>query len=395
MAAAINLIVIEPEYHPEVLRSLVLVALEVEQVELSVFTSQSLWNRAFKEPPQEVKTFLAPHSKEVFPLLQEKKALLEKADIVWFNTLATQYKAFIKLGLKHPQLVLRVHNTASAFQAWRHFLWPRTPYSLFKTLSHLLRIELLAAAIFYRKRALQKFDFFLFPTDAIARSAAVEFKVLPGKILQPSLPLVTRESNLARNGQHKPLPSQKTIAIPGSFNLKRRDYVSVYQSLKELPPQKDKLHIHFLGPVQGRPAERLRQKMQSLHRRDLKLYFYQDFVPEDTFQAVIEKAWFLLLPLHQSVRYRIFEERYGASKVSGSVNDVIRFGKPALIPHFYPIPQGLEALFKAYQAPNDLAVKINSWLIKPPEQSTNGLAVYAVKEQALLLEQLLHKIIRA
>ena len=395
MAASIKLAIIEPEYHPEVLRSLVLVALAVEEVEVTVFTSQSLWNRAFKNPSREVTTFLAAHSKEVFPLLQEKKALLEEADVVWFNTLATQYKAFIKLGLKNPRLVLRVHNAASAFQTWRHFLWPRTLYTLFKTVSHLLRIELWASAIFYRRRALEKFDYFVFPTDSIARSAMDELEVPAAKVLQPSLPLVARERSLSGTRRHKHLPDQNTIAIPGSFNLKRRDYQSVYQSLKELPPQEVTLHLHFLGPVQGNPAERLRQEMQSLDRKDLKLYFYQTFVPEETFQKVIEQASFLLLPLHQEVRYRIFRERYGATKVSGSVNDVIRFGKPALIPHFYPIPQGLESIFYNFQGPQELAVKLDKWLKKPPKLSSGGLEAYDVGQQASLLKQLLRKVMEA
>lgn len=391
MANSIKLTVVEPEYHPEVLRSIVSVALATEEVQLRVFTSDQIWSKAFKNPPQGLNLHLTSSRKNIFGLIQEHKDVLENEDVVLFNTLATHYKAFANLKLQKPRTILRIHNAASTFQTWRHFLWPKSLYIAFKTISHILRIELRGGALFYRRKALLAFDRYLFPTDDIAHYVINNLNISYHKLLIPSLPFVATDTNKEQGGTTPTNAAEKIVAIPGSFNLKRRNYSIVYKAIKKLPPQEKTLHLHFLGPVQGKPAKALKQKISSLRRPDVKLYFYEKFVSEHSFNKIINQANFLILPLRDTVRYRIFQEQYGKTKVSGSVNDAIRFGKPALIPHFYPIPTALRPLFADYNDAKDLAQKIDSWLKNPPVPSLNCLNSYTVSEQAILLKELLKK----
>ena len=151
------------------------------------------------------------------------------------------------------------------------------------------------------------------------------------------------------------------ITIPGNISDKNRDYDLLLRAIKLLDINVD-INFHFLGDNKSYYAKTIMKKIDKISRQGLKFYFYNSFIEQKQFDDILRDSDFLILPFKKTMHYQIFKERMGHSCVSGSINDMVRFSIPSLIPKFYPLDKGLDKFTEQFESAIELALHINTWI---------------------------------
>lgn len=152
------------------------------------------------------------------------------------------------------------------------------------------------------------------------------------------LPFLWNES------QSKPTSEGFQIVIPGTVNLRSRDYQMVNRVLELLASRdlKSGLKVILLGKINGKSERHLLYTMQKICGAAIELSYFTKAIDSQTFDHIMEEADLLWLPLHQQWQYGVVMEEGGISCLSGNIGDWVRFGKKALVPAHYPSPEILE-----------------------------------------------------
>ncbi|HEX2935862.1 MAG TPA: hypothetical protein VHO72_10955 [Bacteroidales bacterium] len=118
------------------------------------------------------------------------------------------------------------------------------------------------------------------------------------------------------------------IVIPGSVDIKRRDYFFVREIAERL---KDLTHIRFvlLGKPYGDEAAALVSKLEQL--KDTVLC-YREFIDESEFERQMQQADIVWGPLTRYYAAHDAVEEYGVSKETGVSFAMIRYALPGLFP---------------------------------------------------------------
>ncbi|HEU4471420.1 MAG TPA: hypothetical protein VFR58_10065 [Flavisolibacter sp.] len=152
------------------------------------------------------------------------------------------------------------------------------------------------------------------------------------------------------------------IAVPGSVDLKRRQYNDLLQTLLLLREGPAKLHFVILG---GAAESRSREMLASLNRSSssfasVKVYDGK-FVEQLEYDRVLSGCDFVLAPLSEQFYEGSAEpERYGLTKSSGCFFDAVRFGKPLILPAHLTIPPELKKQCIVYKEPGHLAALLSN-----------------------------------
>jgi len=196
-----------------------------------------------------------------------------------------------------------------------------------------------------RKKLMHHFSYVIFADDFIAKSLSSEIKQLNINVL-PALPLTFCE----------PLPEkeiswQTTIVIPGTVN-QNRNYHLVYKALQNISMQIEKpIELVLLGNASSPFAQNIVKLFERLPTQKIKITSFRHEVSQDIYDGYLRKASFAIIPIKQEFVGGIIREEYGKTKITGTINDVIRFGVPSLLSAFYPKPS---ELFQAFDSSHQL-----------------------------------------
>jgi hypothetical protein len=142
------------------------------------------------------------------------------------------------------------------------------------------------------------------------------------------------------------------ICIPGIVTDTRRDYTGLFKILHDiLPDIKGKLTFDFLGYVE-KTEPLLLEKLQDLEKRGLDVLYYTDFVYGKKFDAALDKADILLNNQKVTVSHTT---KYGVSKESGMLFNMIRGSKPGILPKEYAVNKEFEEAILYYTSDANLA----------------------------------------
>ncbi len=156
--------------------------------------------------------------------------------------------------------------------------------------------------------------------------------------------------------------SNTVISIPGNVISKSRNYHAVVNALKLIDKQIDKTELVILGQAKTSYGRKIIRELEKLQHENLKLKYYKSFIHQKEFDEQIRRSHFLLLPISKVMRYRHFKEMNGFTCVSGNINDMLYFGKPAIIPKFYPLDADYEQLVKRYDDEDHLSKILLNWI---------------------------------
>ncbi len=347
---------IEFDYHAEVLRNTLHILLHNGN-EVHVFTSERIWQKVDWDKGSKGLSLHLQKKDSLTKFLEHKRSAINGCDLILFNTLASNFKLWSKQELKAP-IVLRIHNANATFtsllKAYRP-IWK--PFFMWKDLSYFIRIVLGKQEPFYKSRFLKKVDHYAFPDEGIRSFAVNEFGLNPNQCI--SLPFVFWESV---KPIQKTSPKNLNLTIIGKVDRRNRDYEIVVNAFKRIASQLEQKGIHIklnlLGKAVGSYASRVIDDLEKLNSANFQLNSFSDFVSQEEFENELDQTSFLIIPTRIRTRFTVYSEWYGSTKISGSINDVIRYHRLALINAEYPVPKDISQAFRPYKDANDLAEQI-------------------------------------
>jgi hypothetical protein len=361
------LAVVELDYHPEVLRNTCRI-MENTGWNLMIVTTETIWkqvNLYGKDLPINLQLFIIHKKTDLETLFHEEKSPLWNADIMLFNTIASNYKFFASVNFKIPTIV-RIHNLNAYFKRmYENYEIKWTPFFLWKDFSHFFRNSIYRLDWYYRKKLLKKVDYFAFPDNKILSYAKQNLNNLSDKCIKLPFTYTTKDQSFQlSNEQNK---DKITIGLIGKVDQRNRDYDMVLESFKILATNLErekpdyKIRLVLLGKANTNYGKAVSQKLKALESPYLEVLTFPGFVPQEEFEKHIKKSSFFILPIRVKTRYTIYNEVYGETKISGGINDVITYKKPALIISEYALDDVLKPIMEPYKDAFEMATKIHHW----------------------------------
>ncbi|MGW7573389.1 hypothetical protein [Streptomyces sp. NPDC054765] len=241
-------------------------------------------------------------------------------------------------------------------------------------------------------------------SDGNRPSAAIAKLVLEGAagVLLPDLrllksgdPLRSRAINIAYP-QHPPtefVRDEVRCCIPGRM-YSGRNHAEVLSALEIASPRLTKrLRVDFLG---AHATEETRAAVESARKAvvpSVELRDHPDYVAQEEFDRTLAEADFLILPVSEYLTRNGIIETRGQTCVTGNINDMVRFGLPALMPAFYPLSDHTDGMTARYGGIPSLADLIVSWVNtgefnRRKRAAAPGLKAYRAECLSAMREQL-------
>lgn len=348
--------IIEIDSHPEVLRNTLAIFSRLP-VTCEIFVVRKIWEEAgVNADDYRFNVHIVEKKAQINAFFKTKINIINQCDVVFFYTLATHYKIFTRLPVAPPKVLL-VHNANSYLKSFSNLFVKLSFFYIRKDIAYILLDVLFRLDLYYRAKLLkEKIDYFCFPSERIT-TYVKENNYIPKEKIVPEFPLVYTKF------KHRPPPGKVTIAIIGNIEKRRRNYDIVYQAFANLSDKlESEVELLLLGRPIGYYGRSTIKRFKKLNRGHFKVTAFNAFIPQDTFEAYIEKTHFLIIPAYKRTHYKLFKELYGYTKISGNVNDMITYSKPAIIPSSYPLPANLESVAETYESKGDLIKLLQKWI---------------------------------
>ncbi|MBU1013209.1 MAG: hypothetical protein KKG99_09390 [Bacteroidetes bacterium] len=353
-----NISIVEFDYHTEVLINSLLV-LRTLPFNISLFTSSNIWAEISKSDNwEDLIVYKVDSHRDVKKLILDNIDVLNESQFILFNTLASNFKLFSNFDFK-AIVILRIHNANAYFNARRSINPKLSIFYIWKDMSYLIHRGILKGEIVYRSRFVKnKVDYFLLPNKVVKEFVLNQKYTTPDKLLS-SIPYIYQSERAARKS---PI-SVIRIVITGIIDKRRRNYQEVLNAFKNIAPLLNiKVELCLLGKPAGLYGLGMIKKYKQLETDFLRIRTFRKFIDQSIFNDIAEQADFFIIPTVRETRYKLYKELYGFSKISGGVNDMIIYKKPALIPSFYPIEDSLKSYIQSYKDENNLTEILISWI---------------------------------
>ena len=385
-----KLALIEPHHHSEVLRTFAQLFLHLDW-QVNVFTNQQVKEDCYElETASAVKWYLQEDEK-VPQFINQHHSIINDCDLAIFVTfLSLDGLAFQARDLK-PKTILVIHNGNTFFAAKANLSLKNVlqggPKDIARWLLFYLRNENKQ-----RQTLMASFDLLSLAAPSMG-DYFTQQKQLPKHLdFIHSLPFAFFE------GVPKEEKAGIKIGITGTIRGEGRDYKKVLLAFQEMVPElQESVDLIFLGGAQSKYAKDLLKAFQEIENDFFKIRYASDFIAQKEFDKQLREVDFLILPLKKSYQLGIIREVYGHTNISGGINDMIRFGIPALISPYYPLNSRLEKMSERYDSANDLARLLDQWIkektfLKIREKAPQLLATYQKEILAKELEEELRTI---
>lgn len=374
---------VELQEHQEVLFGLMELLL-LKEVELRIFAPQAM-HQEWEITHQEQVIWYDKKEQESIPnFIKRSKTALDAVDLIIFTTLVSHFSFFARQKFQ-AQTLLLVHK-GNAFFVPRAHLQLQSVKDVLRYLRRIWRRE-----DFYRQQFLSQVSACSF-TD-VAIQAHLQ-SVIPSvyKIL-PALPFSYFEPTEIRT------QTQVRIVVPGTVSDFTRDYTLLFEALQMADSQLNhRAQVIFLGQASGKRARTFFDLLHVHSFQNFSLQTYGKLVPAQEYQHILQQSDFLILPLRAQIRFGLIREYYGKTSISGGINDLLRYGKPTLLPAFYPLSSTLDILTQRYQNAEELADLLIGWINQRAyrslaEQAASQLAIYAKSQQSQRLWEILEPLL--
>ncbi|MEO6520874.1 MAG: glycosyltransferase [Mucilaginibacter sp.] len=135
------------------------------------------------------------------------------------------------------------------------------------------------------------------------------------------------------------------ICIPGSVSSKRRNYDAVFKLLKRYPEIKNNIILDILGYI-PETDRYLVPIMDELIKTGAEVIYNLDFVDTADFNDRLSKADMILGNI--KIQLDPFQ-KYGITKETGTIFNIIRSGKPGMLPADYPVDAELKDICLSFE----------------------------------------------
>ena len=372
---------LELQEHQEVLYGLIDLLL-MQAVEIYVYAPAYMHEQLKPEWLENGRLYWTSKLQEelVPQFIRRIKNQLDAVDLIVFTTLVKHFAFFAQQNFT-PPTVLIIHK-GNAFFASPSNLSIRNLKDVLRFLRSIWRRD-----DFFRKKLLKKTTYLSF-TDPLIE-AYLRPLVPPSCQLLPALPF-TYFTSISPEAK---IPIQ--IVVPGTVSALTRDFELLFSALEKVDARLNTaVTLTFLGNASGPRARPLFDLAQNNHFQNINIQTFSSALPEQEYQKRLELADFLLLPLKEQIQFGTTREFYGKTSISGGVNDMLRFGKPALVPDFYPLEPALESLSQRFHNAENLADLLLNWVneryyLSLVEQTPTLLAAFTKVQRSHTLMEIL------
>ena len=353
--------IIELHGHLECLNSLCKI-FEHSSFRIDIYTTSGIYSELrHYSYSRQFRWNVKPQKMSVKKFLTLSKTALNNYDILFFTTMEieTGYSPYTDIGQK-PATILRIHNINSWFNRIHNIRLYITTHDLFKDFSYLIRVFFGKADWFHKARILRSISFFTFPTNQMTQFAKTNHLVNSGKLIAP-IPVSVFDPEY-----HKPLEKEHiTFTIPGKVDKRRRDYYLILRVLKNILKKSNKgIKLIFLGKATNNYAKDVIKQFKKLSV-DYSTFEFQYFtarVPQTQFEDIIKKTDLFISPINIQTKYKLYREIYGQTKLSGIESDIIRYGKPAILPRDYQVDEDIQDLIDFYSNEEELSAILKEYI---------------------------------
>jgi len=153
------------------------------------------------------------------------------------------------------------------------------------------------------------------------------------------------------------------MTVIGRVDKRYRNYEVLYHAFTRIVPclNQYRIKLVLLGSSGSSYGRKVIQQFQDLENDFFSFVAFQGFVKQSHFEEYVNQSDFFIIPLVLETRNTIYNEIYGKTKISGSVNDIIHYQKPALISSGYPLEDALKMITEPFTNDKELADKILKW----------------------------------
>lgn len=148
------------------------------------------------------------------------------------------------------------------------------------------------------------------------------------------------------------------ICVPGIVTNARRDYNSLFRILSENADKLNgKLTVDLLGFI-PKPELHLVDTIKTLQSKGIEILYYLEFVFGEKYDRPLSYADIILGNLRVE---RSSTQKYGQTKESGTVYNMVRGAKPGLLPKNYPLDEEFSnstLLFEDYDQLGKMIVQL-------------------------------------
>jgi len=246
-------------------------------------------------------------------------------DLLYFDTIADNFihYAWHIRKLKQEKIIMTLHDINGFF----HY---RPSWSIRKIIRYIGKrrlIRLIPAFNVLSETLIPHLKQKLFPGKKIFN--------IPGGFFEPG------------NFKAKQYSAGDTIKItvPGSIDIRRRDYDTVFELLSKAKQQGINIAVTLLGAFREKCSEHIHRKCLQYLNANTNLHFYETgVVMQAEFDRVMSETHFIWMPLQPSAIVTDgTKEQYGISISSGNIGDVIRYAIPFFAPTHFNTDSALQA----------------------------------------------------
>lgn len=290
-------------------------------------------------------------------IIQEAKA--QKLDLLYLNTVSDNYIHYAMLARSLPstRTVLTVHMINSLFETSKKYK-PRK-------LLHAIGKRIL-------RNTIKEFNVLSqVMVDELGKRLSRDKKIynIPGGIYEGREP-------------HNKLKHHIHIVIPGSVDIKRRNYAHAITLAELLEKESIPFKMTFLGRFVDVQYEYMLRQMSEPFKKDI-MYYADEEIDQPEFDRVLQSADLIFSPTGYSVMDGI-KEFYGQTITSGNIADAIRHARPIIVPNTYTVDTLLEQSCIRYSEVKDIVDYIKSLVNNPVKYShLTHTAVEASKQYTL------------
>jgi len=154
--------------------------------------------------------------------------------------------------------------------------------------------------------------------------------------------------------------------VIGGVDIVRRDYNLLFKAFKGIVQRlATEVELIFLGKV-FKNSQSVINKFKSLSSSKFSFKYFNSYVPDDEFVRIMKRTHFIIIPMKEIAKSPISTEYYGRTKISGNINDMIKYSKAAILPDFYRLDNNLKSITRTYFNSDSLSDTILYWINEKP-----------------------------
>ncbi len=342
--------------HNEVLY--ILYRLLKNDFEVSVWTTKGIMKDAEDYFEKELKNWYGQFEKESKEQFIKRHILqLNEQHILIFITLISSYQFFANTTFR-AKTILVIHNVNTMLQSKEKFWMDKSSFQHF--IIDLLRLgrNKFQRTNFYKRKLLQSMDYISFASPTLSNYAKSITNQYDKKIITP-LPFGFYENEKEETQKRDTI----IISVPGGVMQRARDYKMLYEVMAQvIPTTKKKVCLQLLGNSENESGKNIIKCFKKIESENFQLVYFQQSLPQKEFDSFLRKTDFMILPLHKYRKSGLCQEECGLSFISGGLNDILRFGIPALVTKDYPVEKEVSPLIDYFVDKNELQEILQEWI---------------------------------